>query len=46
MQQDTQQQKLQAWMDLSEAKARYCRFLDTKNWEAWGALMTDDVEFD
>ena len=26
-------QKMQAFLELSEAKARYCRFLDTKNWE-------------
>ena len=37
---------LVAWMELTEAKARYCRFLDTKDWQAFGDLMTDDFELD
>lgn len=31
---------------ISEVKARYCRFLDTKDWESWGDLFTDDFELD
>lgn len=31
---------------LTEAKARYCRFLDTKDWEGFGGLMTEDFELD
>lgn len=27
-------------------KARYCRLLDTKQWEAWAALFTEDYELD
>ena len=37
---------LLAWMELTEAKARYCRFLDTKDWQAFGELMTEDFELD
>ncbi|MFT3965615.1 MAG: nuclear transport factor 2 family protein [Sphingobium sp.] len=31
---------------ISEVKARYCRFLDTKQWDAWGALFTEDFVLD
>ena len=34
------------WLALCEAKARYCRFCDTKDWAAWGELFTDDIEYD
>jgi uncharacterized protein (TIGR02246 family) len=27
-------------------KARYCRFLDTKDWQAYASLFTDDFELD
>jgi hypothetical protein len=27
---------------IKQLKARYCRYLDTKNWEAWRAIFTDD----
>jgi hypothetical protein len=27
---------------LKQLKARYCRLLDNKNWEAWRQLFTDD----
>lgn len=33
-------------LDLCAAKARYCRFLDTKDWAAWRDLMTEDYELD
>jgi len=39
-------EKMQARLELSEAKARYCRFLDTKNWEGFSNLLTDDFELD
>ncbi len=29
-----------------ELKARYCRFLDTKQWDAWAALFTEDFVLD
>jgi hypothetical protein len=28
---------------IKQLKARYCRYLDTKNWEAWRGIFTDDV---
>lgn len=31
---------------IEETKARYCRFLDTKDWDGFGGLFTDDVEVD
>lgn len=31
---------------IEEVKARYCRFLDTKQWNAWAALFTEDVVLD
>ena len=34
------------WLALSEAKARYCRLLDTKDWAGWADLMTEDYELD
>ncbi len=42
----TTPEKLQAWMELSEAKARYCRYLDTKDWEALADLMLEELEMD
>ncbi|WP_396927787.1 nuclear transport factor 2 family protein [Mycolicibacterium sp.] len=37
---------LEACHELSQAKARYCRLMDTKDWSALGALFTDDVVVD
>jgi len=34
------------WIALCNAKARYCRFLDTKDWAGWRDLMTEDYELD
>lgn len=31
---------------IKEVKARYCRLLDTKQWEAWGECFTDNVVMD
>ena len=31
---------------ICELKARYCRFLDTKQWDAWTALFTEDFVLD
>ncbi|TVV74717.1 nuclear transport factor 2 family protein [Sphingomonas solaris] len=31
---------------IGEVKARYCRLLDTKQWEQWAALFTDDLVLD
>ena len=32
--------------DIRAVKARYCRFLDTKDWEALGGLFTEDAVLD
>ncbi len=31
---------------ICELKARYCRLLDTKQWEAWAQLFTEDYVLD
>ena len=31
---------------ICELKARYCRFLDTKQWDAWAGLFTEDLVLD
>lgn len=31
---------------ICEVKARYCRFMDTKDWDAWRELFTEDFELD
>ena len=35
-----------AWFELCEAKARYCRTLDTKDWLGYADLLTEDYELD
>lgn len=34
------------WIAIQELKARYCRYLDTKQWDAWSDLFTEDYELD
>jgi hypothetical protein len=34
------------WLALTEAKARYCRLLDTKDWAGYAALLTEDFVMD
>ncbi len=34
------------WLALTEAKARYCRFLDGKQWDDFARLMTEDFVLD
>jgi hypothetical protein len=34
------------WLAICENKARYCRYLDTKQWDAWTELFTEDYELD
>lgn len=34
------------WRDITELKARYCRLLDTKDWEGYAALFTEDAVLD
>jgi hypothetical protein len=31
---------------ICEVKARYCRFLDTRQWREWGDLFTEDFVLD
>jgi len=31
--------------ELRQLKARYCRYVDTKQWEAWRGIFTEDVTF-
>jgi hypothetical protein len=31
---------------IKQLKARYCRYLDTKDWSAWRAIFTDDFHSD
>lgn len=38
--------QIEDYFAICEVKARYCRFLDTKDWESWGDLFTDDIELD
>ena len=35
-----------AFNELAQAKARYCRLLDSKDWLALAELLTEDMEFD
>ncbi|BFM07802.1 nuclear transport factor 2 family protein [Halioxenophilus aromaticivorans] len=39
-------QHVQDWIALCNAKAQYCRLLDTKKWQAWSDLWTDDFVLD
>jgi 3-phenylpropionate/cinnamic acid dioxygenase small subunit len=32
------------WLSICEAKAQYCRLLDTKQWTAWEELFTENYE--
>lgn len=34
------------WIEIANLKAAYCRLLDTKDWDGWGALFTDDIHLD
>ncbi len=36
----------QAYVAISQVKARYCRAMDTKDWAAFADLFTDDFELD
>ena len=31
------------WVAIANVKAAYCRLLDTKDWEGWGQLFTEDI---
>ena len=34
------------WLEIHNLKARYCRLLDTKDWDGWGQLFTEDFHLD
>lgn len=34
------------WRDICNAKARYCRFLDSKMWDKFTELFTEDYQLD
>lgn len=34
------------WLAIVTLKARYCRLLDTKDWDGWAALFTEDFVLD
>jgi SnoaL-like domain len=34
------------WRAICELKARYCRLMDTKDWEGWRELFSEDYELD
>ena len=34
------------WLAICNVKADYCRLLDTKQWEAWSQVFTEDVIVD
>lgn len=34
------------WLAICNLKAAYCRLLDTKDWEGWGQLFTEDLVLD
>ncbi|HLS97639.1 MAG: nuclear transport factor 2 family protein [Porticoccaceae bacterium] len=42
----TDLEQLLAREAIKETKARYCRLLDTKQWDDWGQVFTADVEMD
>jgi hypothetical protein len=37
---------IEAYIAISQVKARYCRTLDTKDWAGYGDVFTDDFELD
>ncbi len=39
-------QELLAIKAIERTKARYCRFMDTKRWDDWGMLFTEDATLD
>lgn len=44
---DTQDlQRLRDLEEIRQLKARYCRYLDTKDWDAWRTIFADDFVSD
>lgn len=42
----TETARIAAQLAIAQVKARYCRFLDTKDWDAYANLFTEDFELD
>jgi SnoaL-like domain len=42
---DVETERLADWIALTELKARYFRFLDTKQWDRWREVFTEDLKF-
>jgi hypothetical protein len=38
--------ELNDWLAICDLKARYCRLMDTKQWDAWRELFDEDYELD
>ena len=38
--------ELEAYIAISQVKARYCRMLDTRDWEGFADVFTEDFELD
>ena len=34
------------WVAIGETKARYCRCMDTKDWDGWADVFTEDLVLD
>jgi len=34
------------WLAIANVKAAYCRLLDSKDWQGWGQLFTEDFQLD
>lgn len=34
------------WVAICNVKAEYCRLLDTKQWDAWAQIFTEDLHMD
>lgn len=37
---------IEAFVAISQVKARYCRYLDAQDWEGFASVFTDDFELD
>jgi 3-phenylpropionate/cinnamic acid dioxygenase small subunit len=42
----TDSAEIQAYIEISQVKARYCRTLDTKDWAGYADVFTEDFELD
>lgn len=42
----TDRAEIEAYIEISQVKARYCRTLDTKDWAGYADVFTEDFELD